>query len=65
MTGGISMNDIRRLNEECVCFYCGNPMKIDEGGVSNHLLGSGDVDHDADADHVAVEDRPTLWPYLP
>jgi hypothetical protein len=40
------------------CRECGNPMCITSAGVSHHLLDeiSDEVDHDADADHVAIQD---------
>jgi len=42
------------------CRYCGEPMTIEENGVSHHLYdmkrpGALDaIDYDADADHVPV-----------
>jgi len=38
---------------EMICRECGQEMKI-EAGVSYHLDADGNVDHDADADHVAI-----------
>jgi len=35
-----------------ICHQCGQPFRIDDAGVANHLDGDGDVDHEADADHV-------------
>lgn len=39
------------------CFDCGGEVVIDENGVSNHLTPDGDIDFDADADHVALSDE--------
>jgi hypothetical protein len=39
-----------------LCRECGQEMEIVEGGISHHLTAAGDVDHDRDADHVAVAD---------
>jgi hypothetical protein len=35
------------------CTECGNEMEIDQNGISNHLV-DGEIDYDADADHVAL-----------
>lgn len=41
--------------DELVCDACGADMFINAAGVSHHWGdGPDDVDHDADADHVAV-----------
>ena len=38
------------------CVECGGPMFVEDSGVSHH--GEPDsIDHDADADHVAVADE--------
>jgi len=36
------------------CFECGNPMRIDENGIANHLSEDGDIDYEQDKDHVAL-----------
>lgn len=42
--------------ESCRCRECGEPMFIEDDGVSHH--GAPDeIDHDADADHVAIADH--------
>lgn len=42
------------------CFYCGEAAHITEAGVSHH--GTPDeIDHEADADHVALVDGATAW----
>lgn len=38
------------------CHECGNEMRVDETGVSNHLTGDGGIDYEQDADHVALAD---------
>lgn len=38
---------------DLACDECGNDMVIEASGVSHHLDADGDVDHDADAEHVA------------
>lgn len=35
------------------CNECGELCKVD-GGVSNHVDEDGNIDYDADADHVAI-----------
>lgn len=37
------------------CVACGNPMTITSHGIAHHVC-DGKVDHDADADHVAIAD---------
>jgi tRNA A37 threonylcarbamoyladenosine synthetase subunit TsaC/SUA5/YrdC len=46
------------VDESMYCRECGNPMFITSAGVSHHLADetSDEVDHDADADHVAIQD---------
>jgi hypothetical protein len=39
-----------------LCRECGEEMLIDEHGISNHII-EGLVDHDKDADHVAVAEE--------
>lgn len=39
------------------CYECGEPMMLDENEVSHHLDADGNIDHDADADHVALDDQ--------
>lgn len=36
------------------CSECGVETVVEEDGVGHHLTGDGDVDDDADADHVAM-----------
>lgn len=43
-------------SDEGLCRECGNHMVIKADGVSHHVNDEGDVDFDADADHVAVLD---------
>lgn len=38
---------------ELVCDECGNDMVIEASGVSHHLDADGDIDYDADGEHVA------------
>ena len=38
------------------CYECGQKMIIQRDGVSHHVV-DGDIDYEADADHVAVEDE--------
>ena len=40
--------------KEMSCAECGGAMRIDGAGVSNHVTDLGEIDHDADADHTAV-----------
>lgn len=45
--------------EELSCAECGQPMFITDDGVSHHFggpAGLDDIDHDTDADHVAIAD---------
>ncbi len=44
---------------QLLCGECGAQMTIGltGRGISNHVTPDGDVDHEADADHVAVSDR--------
>lgn len=37
------------------CSECGGECVVEEDGVSHHLTVDGQVDHDADADHVALD----------
>ena len=41
------------------CATCGRPMAIGliGDGVSNHLLESGEIDHDTDRDHAAIDEQ--------
>lgn len=41
-------------DEGSCCRECGNPMMVGDDGVSHHLSDDGWVDHDLDADHVAI-----------
>lgn len=43
------------------CRECSNPVRLGAGGVINHLDGDGEIDHDVDADHVAIL---ATWPRL-
>jgi hypothetical protein len=58
-------------DRDMLCEACGQPMVVNQDGTTNHLLpadatgpdatGVGPIDHDADADHVALapeEDEP-------
>lgn len=38
------------------CKECGQEMDVDEFGISNHVI-DGAIDHDADADHVALQEE--------
>lgn len=38
------------------CYECGAGASVDENGVSNHLDADGNIDYDADAEHVAIPD---------
>jgi hypothetical protein len=38
------------------CYECANEMIIDDTGVSYHVTPEGAIDHDADADHVAIDE---------
>lgn len=40
-------------DEELLCHVCGQFMRIDSAGISNHVDENGTVNHEADADHVA------------
>lgn len=39
------------------CAECGQAMQIDDDGVANHLTEEGEIDYDADAEHVAIDER--------
>lgn len=39
------------------CWACDMPMRVDENGGANHLDQDGGVNHDQDADHVALSPR--------
>lgn len=41
------------------CAECGGECVVEEDGVSHHLTADGEVDHDADADHVALDESLT------
>lgn len=46
---------ISRENIALECNECGDPLIITSAGISHHTTaGSLDIDHDADADHVAI-----------
>lgn len=38
--------------EDLFCNICGQEFMINEDGVSFHIDESGDIDHNADADHA-------------
>lgn len=40
------------------CHECGEDVVVNDDGTSNHLAANGDVNHDADADHVALPEQP-------
>lgn len=44
------------------CTECGGECVVEEDGVSHHLTADGQVDHDADADHVALDESLTENP---
>ena len=46
--------DLMPDDEDEECHFCGQAMKTDESGITNHIDEDGDIDHDADAKHVAV-----------
>lgn len=49
-------DDERPLHEdEFWCHECGQRARIDEMGIANHLTADGEIDYDADADHVPFE----------
>lgn len=39
------------------CYECGEAMEIDSNGIANHVDEDGNIDHERDADHVAVDDE--------
>lgn len=43
-------------DSELWCYECGEPVEVTDTGVSHHVDAWGGVDHDADADHVAIPD---------
>ena len=45
------------LDDEPVCHECGGPLRINDDLTTNHLNEEGEVDHELDGDHVAVEDE--------
>lgn len=45
--------------DESLCAECGKPMFVDDSGVAFHGE-PGAVDFEADADHVAIDERPYL-----
>lgn len=54
---GIPTSDqIASVSAPC-CAECGARVTIDENEVINHLDEDGNVDYDADADHVAIDDE--------
>lgn len=50
-----TMNPPASDGKEMACAECGRAMEIGSDGVSHHLTPEGEVDHDADAGHVAVD----------
>ena len=38
------------------CASCGGEVVVEQNGVTHHLTPDGDIDYDADADHVALDD---------
>ena len=42
--------------EGMCCAECGGEMVVEDDGVSHHLTSDGDIDHEADAEHVALDD---------
>lgn len=44
------------VKEEKFCRLCGQRITITDAGVSHHLTEEDEIDHDQDADHVAVAD---------
>jgi hypothetical protein len=42
---------------ELFCSECGQRMIVEENGVSHHLKEDGEIDHDADANHVPYHDE--------
>ena len=38
------------------CASCGGEVVVEQNGVTHHLAPDGDIDYDADADHVALDD---------
>lgn len=55
---------LRCTRSPILCRECGAPMLIDESGVSYHVSEDtpDGVDHDADADHVAVSEDEDATP---
>lgn len=53
--GGV---DLSTSLEGASCARCAGEVVIERDGVSHHLDPDGCVDHDADADHVALDDAP-------
>ena len=39
------------------CFKCGQGMILTSTGISHHIYQDGSIDHDADANHVALDER--------
>ena len=46
------------MSDEKECHECGQSFKVDDNDIANHVDEDGEIDHDADADHVpfALED---------
>lgn len=42
---------------ESITCICGQEMAVAEGEVTHHLTPDGTIDHDADSDHVAIDER--------
>lgn len=47
------------------CSECGGECVVEEDGTSHHLNANGEVDHDADADHVALDESLAANPLGP
>ncbi len=58
-TAGPNDGDDVILEGDQHCSYCGRPMSMDmdSEGVSHHVTDLGEIDYDADADHVAVAEQ--------
>jgi hypothetical protein len=57
-TKGKAMSEQHSDNDILFCVECGQEMWLDNNEVSYHSGDGPDgIDHDADADHVAVSDE--------
>jgi hypothetical protein len=54
--------DVPNSDKDILCRECGDPCVVNEDGTSNHIDDFGGVDHDKDAEHVAL---PEGDEYLP